>query len=300
MGAGMHKDRTLAARQHGVISRAQLLALGRTKHQIEHRVAKGELVRVVPGVFRVAGSSPTERQHLWAASLWAGPNATLSHRSAGALWRLEGIRSTQPELWTPRMLRSNTIVVHRGTISSRDRGKLDGLPITSASLTLLDLAGCVDDFALEVAIEDARRRRLVTDGRILDDLARLGGRGRAGTRALTTAMRRLESTGPAESVLEVRVIRILRDGGVPDPVRQHVVLIDGRRLRIDLAWPDVKVGIECEGYAVHGQRRAFAPDRSRLADVVSHGWRIIPVTWEQTEAPARLVSTVRRTLLEAA
>jgi len=61
-----------------------------------------------------------------------------------------------------------------------------------------------------------------------------------------------------------------------------------------------KVGIECEGYATHGRRRAFAPDRSRLADLVGAGWRIIPVTWEQTDDPQRLGALVHHTLLEAA
>jgi hypothetical protein len=110
----------------------------------------------------------------------------------------------------------------------------------------------------------------------------------------------LDGTAPAESVLEVRVIRILRAAGTAPPVRQFEVVVGGRRFRIDLAWPAMKVGIECEGYTTHGRRQAFVPDRSRLADRVGAGWRIIPVTWEQTGDPKRLGALVHHTLLEAA
>ena len=113
-------------------------------------------------------------------------------------------------------------------------------------------------------------------------------------------MRQLEGTAPAEPVLEVRVLRILRAARIEPPVRQHEVVIAGRRYRIDLAWPDVKVGVECEGYAVHGRRRAYVPDRTRLANLVGAGWRLIPVTWEQTKDYRKLVSLVQLTLLEAA
>jgi hypothetical protein len=45
---------------------------------------------------------------------------------------------------------------------------------------------------------------------------------------------------PAESDLEVELIRALRGHGLPEPVRQHPLEIAGRRFRLDVAYPDAR------------------------------------------------------------
>jgi very-short-patch-repair endonuclease len=103
-----------------------------------------------------------------------------------------------------------------------------------------------------------------------------------------------------DSAVAVAAALVRSAAGVAAPVRQFEVIVGGRRFRVDLAWPAMKVGIECEGYTTHGRRRSFVPDRSRLADLVAVGWRIILVTWEQTGDPERLGALVHHTFLEAA
>ena len=78
----------LAARQHGVVARAQLVALGLGHRAIDHRVACGRLHVVHHGVYAVGHRRLTRRGHWMAAVLAAGPGAMLSHRSAAALWDL--------------------------------------------------------------------------------------------------------------------------------------------------------------------------------------------------------------------
>ena len=125
----------------------------------------GLVVRVHPGVYRLTAVSATAVQQLRVALAWAGPDAAAAGRSAGALYRLEGVTSPTPEIVVPESKRARrpSIVVHH----SRDRRALmirvvDGIPTTGVEATLLLLAHLVDQETLEVVCEDARRRRLTS------------------------------------------------------------------------------------------------------------------------------------------
>src|SRR3954466_2636813 len=80
----------LASRQHGVVSRAQLLDLGLGADAIKHRVALGRLHPMYRGVYAVGHTALRSEAWWLAATLAAGPGAALSYRSAAELW---GVRS---------------------------------------------------------------------------------------------------------------------------------------------------------------------------------------------------------------
>src|SRR5436853_436079 len=96
----------LAARQHGVITKAQLRRTGVTDDSIRWRVSAGSLELVVTGVYRVGGAARTWEQHLAGACLWGGPDACASHRSAGALWGFQGFGPGLVEISTPKQNRA--------------------------------------------------------------------------------------------------------------------------------------------------------------------------------------------------
>ncbi len=75
----------LAQRQHGVVTLAQLAAVGIGPSGTRNRVAAGRLHRVHRGVFAVGHALLPGRGHWMAAVLACGPDAVLSHRSAAAL-----------------------------------------------------------------------------------------------------------------------------------------------------------------------------------------------------------------------
>ena len=87
------------------------------------------------GVYRVAGVAPTPELRRWAALLWAGDGAALSHLTAGWLWKLEGLGRLEPELIdvavpAARVLVANSGVrVHRLRLAGKDLGRLAGFPI---------------------------------------------------------------------------------------------------------------------------------------------------------------------------
>jgi very-short-patch-repair endonuclease len=81
------------------------------------------------------------------------------------------------------------------------------------------------------------------------------------------------------------------------PQRQYQVSIAGRRYRLDFAWPELRVGLECDGWEHHGRRSAFAPDRARLAEFAAAKWRVLPVTSHAvTREPARVERWLRDAL----
>jgi very-short-patch-repair endonuclease len=270
---------TIAHTQDGVFTHAQAIACKLTQRQIGWRVRNGIWVQVLPGVYRHAATLPTPTVTGRAAVLWAGDGAVLSHRSAASMWGLDGVSADPtPEITVvgSRHPRSDLVIVHRTvTLPPSDRRRRDGLTVTSPLRTIVDLASVLDDGDLESALESARRTHLVTLRRIERRLDEIGGRGRRGATPLRTLLAQLDATPPSESVLEVKVARLLRASGLPTAVRQHRVRIFGRTYRLDFAWPEIRLALECDGRAFH----EFQRDRTRLRRLAASGWRVLPVTW---------------------
>lgn len=92
----------IAGRQHGVVTRRQLLSLGVGKDGIAHRLSVGRLHRVFSGVYAV-GHRALSREGQWmAAALASGDGAVLSHRSAAVLWGLLREQPPDHEVTIPR------------------------------------------------------------------------------------------------------------------------------------------------------------------------------------------------------
>ena len=71
----------LARRQHGVVTRRQLLELGFSREAINHRIERGRLHRVYDGVYAVGRRELTRHRRWMAAVLACGDGAALSHAS---------------------------------------------------------------------------------------------------------------------------------------------------------------------------------------------------------------------------
>jgi very-short-patch-repair endonuclease len=291
----------LAARQYGVISLTQALALGITRSAVKRRVAAQQWETLLPGVYRIRGAPVTYRQRLIAATLWAGPSSAASHRSAAVLHQLDGVRAGPPEITVPdgRTARSDCVLVHRTVaLPEVDRGEVDGIPVTSAARAVIDLAADLDDELLLAAVESGFRMGLYRASFLSWRLDELGGPGRSGSGRLRGLLEeRGRGAAALQYRLEVKTWRLLVASVHPRPQRQHPVRIDGTTYRLDFAWPDHRVAVECEGFDPHGGRAAFARDRRRLANLVSQGWRVIPVTWaDVTQRPDGVVALLHATL----
>jgi len=176
-----------------------------------------------------------------------------------------------------------------------------GIPVTTPARTLLDIACVAPMDVVEEALDDALRRRLVTIARLRWRLAEAGGPGRPGTatiRALLEA--RLSSEAVPDSVFERRFFRALKDAGLPLPVAQFPVQINGRTIAVaDFAYPDHRLIIETDGYRYHSSRLSWERDRTRNNGLAVLGWRVVHVTWnELTRHPDRVTRAIREALAE--
>ena len=106
----------LAERQHGVVARRQLLALGFTREAIRQRIWKGRLHPLYRGVYAVGRPELTQHDRWMAAILAKGPAAVLSHRSAASLYGIALQKGNAIHVSVPAHARrrsSRGITVHR-------------------------------------------------------------------------------------------------------------------------------------------------------------------------------------------
>jgi very-short-patch-repair endonuclease len=107
--------------------------------------------------------------------------------------------------------------------------------------------------------------------------------------------------GKSGSVFESLTRVSLLDAGVPAPRTQfNVRTRDGGWIgRVDFAWPEARVILECDGYEFHSSRVAFERDRRRWAALTRAGWRVVTVTWTQVVSSPSYVVGLIRDLLES-
>src|ERR1700753_419214 len=74
--------RRVIAEQAGVVSRRQVLRAGVSRHLIVSRVRHGLWQQLHPGVYGAFTGALSREVRLWAAVLYAGPGALLSHETA--------------------------------------------------------------------------------------------------------------------------------------------------------------------------------------------------------------------------
>jgi len=297
----MHREtqlRGFLAAQLGLITLDQILSHGATRNLAGHRVKAVAWRRVLPGVYADTLVAPSLRQSCLAAMLWADTDPVLCFRAAGALWELDGLVCTKPELWVPKTsnARSELVVVHRGTVAVNDRRGLGPIVLTSPARTLVDLAGTLDDEDLTAVVEDAIHRGLTTPMSVRRCLDVLGGKGRPGTARLREILDDRGTQRPAASRLEVKIWRTLRAKGL-HPVRQHPVKCGSTTYWIDCAFPQWRVAVEGFGDKFHRSARNRKRELQRLADLATVSWRVLPVTWEDiTDHPDDVVDKIITTL----
>jgi len=285
----------VACAQHGVISRAQLAALGLQSWVIGHEVRVGRLHRVHRGVYAV-GHRRISREGRWIAAVLAvGADAALSHASAAALWGVRTVPAGPIDVTLPtrngRKARAG-VTVHRARLSLEEITVQRSIPVTTPARTLLDLAEHLTPVRLARAVNEAERLRLF-DLKAIDAVLRANP-GRRGATPLTVAVAQHRPEPQAtRSELEDRFIDLCRLHRLPPP--RVNALVHG--LEVDFLWPDSKLIVETDGHALHGTRAAFERDRARDVELATHGLRVVRFTYRQVEREAATVVRALRALL---
>lgn len=282
--------------QHGIITRQQARLEGLTDSQIKTRLARGEWLRVAPGVFRLAAVLATWRSQLLVACLAA--DGVASHRSAAVLHGIDGFRPGRPEVTVPlERVRAVSATLHRTTQWWVDQHtRIDSIPCTDLERTIVDVAAVVGRHSLDDTIDAVLRSTPLELPDLFDIVVRHARRGRDGGGRLRAALgrRRADARVPL-SVWSRKVGRLLTAGGLPEPSYEHRVVDEaGSVVQVDLAYPARRVAIELDSISWHFTRAAFQRDRERWNTIALAGWTLLVFTWEDySRRPEALIATVR-------
>ena len=274
-------------RQHGLITHGQLTQLGIRPRTIGHRIERGQLHRVHRGVYAVGHALLSQKGRWMAAVLVGGEGAVLSHRSAAALWGVRPSSRTEVQVTVPSGRgRRPGIRFHRGSVPKDEVTVRNGIPITTVSRTLLDLAAVVSVRQLERAINEAEVLRL-WDELSLAALAERYPR-RPGTRAVRQALNaRQDGETLTRSELEERFLETVRSASLAQPEVNATLEARGRSFEIDFLWREQRLAVELDGRAAHHTVEAFERDRERDRILQVAGWRTVRITWSQLDGVER-------------
>jgi very-short-patch-repair endonuclease len=274
----------LARTQYGVFSRAQAGKAGFSESAMDRRVRTRRWEPMLPGVYRLRGVPETWHQKLMAAQLWAGTDAVVSHRSAGELLGLDGAPAGFVELTvSERRHAPPGIILHQSNDLPRsDCAKVGPITVTNVTRTCIDLGAVTDEEVVELVTEDALRRRRTTIDKLYRKVEGLACKGRRGVAMMKRFLdQRQPDARATDTGFETRLFRLIRQHGFPLPQRQ-VTVTDRRGMfvaRVDLAYPEIKLVIECDSYKYHSSRSGWEKDHKRGNPIVAAGWGILRATW---------------------
>ena len=271
-----------------------------TADAIRAKVRSGRWQTLYRGVYATFTGPPGRRARLWAAVLWAGDGAMLSHHTAAEVHRLidkpvDAIHVTVPK--RRKVGRVPGIHVHRSDTGLRMRFPPGALPVTTLEDTVLDLTQVAKD-ADEVCgwITAAFQRGRTNEtamGRYMELRARL--RGRDDLMHLIT-----EAERGTHSALEFRYDRDVEGAhGLPRSRRQvRYTKPGGHKGYRDRCYEKYNVIVELDGRAYHPDRVGLKDvdrDNAAAADHASrslrYGWR--HVRWDTCETAIQVAKVLR-------
>jgi very-short-patch-repair endonuclease len=281
----------VAARQHGVVTLAQLESAGLSRAAVSQRATRGRLHRVHRGVYAVGHPGLSLHGRWMAGVLALGEAAVLSHLSAAVLWGLlrpssgpihvsvpgDGGRDRRRGLLTHRrvLLLPERRLAGLSTegIQSRQPPLVtvrDRIPVTSVARTVRDLRGTVAPYLVRRAIRQAEMMGMRLEG--------------------------VESDG-TRSDLERAFLCLCQRHGLPRPE----VNVRIGRWTVDFLWREERLAVETDGFAYHRGSVAFERDHARDLDLRSRGYAVLRFTGRQVEEePARVAADVAAALAAAA
>jgi hypothetical protein len=290
-----------ARAHHATIGWHDAELLGIAPATLDGWCRQGRLTRAAPGAYTVAGSPPT--WHQAAAVAATSTRGWASHRTAAALWGLDGFPPRGIEVVTPyarRRARQAWAVHESRRLAGVDLAIVDGVPCTSVARTVLDLPAVAHAHLVGQALDHACRRWPGMLECIVARFHELAGRGRRGTRLMRSMLdERLGQGRFTESGFEAITVRLVRAIGLPAPTLQHTVRDGDFVARLDLAWPAIMWAVECDSLAFHSGKRAHEWDRLRRRRLKRLGWDLVEVTYDDVTARRLQTSEQLRSLYAA-
>ncbi len=283
---------TLMAGQHGAAATTQVRQTMRWREQrslVADRIWQQQGRRVV-----TSRSTPsTWYQRVMIATL--ATRGVASHATAARLHRLDGFNRSADVHITLRYHQHRHAhpgaVVHISrSLERRDQVAVEGIPTVIVPVCLLQIAEQSHEVLIK-ALEGAMRDG-ISPTWIRQVAARYDRPGRSAAKLLARAVdERVDGTLP-RSWFQRLASRLLADAGI-ETVDEHPVY-EGRRLlaQLDLAIPDLRIGIECQSWQWHATPEAQRRDAARKRRVRRLGWEIVELWWSDLDRIDDVVETL--------
>lgn len=276
-----------------IIVGSEALAAGLVTRQ----TLRTKYVKLHHNVYAPAGMRLKAADRARAAWLWSRRKATLAGSSSAAMYGIECIPDDAPaELAHARHPAPPGIIIHRGSIADDEMCLRQSIDCTTPARTAYDIGRRVRGDTAIIRIDAL----LNATGCRVEDVERIADR-YPGARHLRRLRDALDlADGGAESPKETELRLLLLRDGLPPPVTQIFVANPrGRSRRIDMGWPDWKVGVEYDGGQHWTNPDIHAEDIERLEFLAAQGWIIVRVSARQLRyAPDEILRRVRRALAQ--
>lgn len=284
----------LAARQHGVVARRQLQALGVSGTSVDRLLADGRLHRVHRGVYAVGHPVLPRYGAYAAAALAGGDGALVSHPSAIALWELRPENGSRVHVTLPRRHRASTsrITFHRTRALHDDEiTSRHGIAVTSVARSLVDYGATRRFDEVKRAWDEADYLGLLDLGELEAVLSRSNGR--RGAAFVSRLVRTQAEPERWRSELERRLLALARRSALG----RLEINAEVEGFECDALWRAERVIVEVDGFRAHRTRRAFQRDRDRDRVLTLAGYRVVRFTWADLRDRPELVAATIRALL---
>jgi hypothetical protein len=212
-----------------------------------------------------------------------------SHRTGAALRDLDGHDGRVIEVVVDRWKRSSRhdryTVRETKDLRPFDLDVVRGIPCTSLVRTLIDLPAVEHRFRAEQALDHACRVYPDILPLVQARFLQVARRGRNGTTAMRSMLN--ERTGayiPPGSSFEREALRWIEFFGLERPVKQFKVVDGDFTAFFDLAWPDIRFGMECESLAFHFGKAALERDRKRRRRLKALGWEVSEWSYDEVKS----------------
>ncbi len=291
---------------------------GAERSAFYRRVARGEFVAVTRGVYmksdvwRELDRHARYRTVIMAAAIQL-PDATFSHHSAAALWRLPWVGPWPTRVHVARPPKSggcSTSIVLRHTTGEPERIEIiEGLHVTDLAQTVADVAS-VASLEQSVAVADAALRRtahplaevprtFVTREDLLNELDRIPPTHGAAKARIALEFSNGLADRPGESVSRVSMFR----AGLPAPELQVALVgASGRVWFVDFWWPHSNLIGEFDGKCKYTDpeymsgrtpQQVLIDEKDREDDLRAAGHGFARWGWSVAVSPARLRDLLR-------
>jgi len=291
-----------ARRQRGAFTLAQASASGIPIRTIQSRVAAGIYEAIHPGVYGYSGAEPTWERAVFAAVLSTSAPAAASHQTAAYVWGLTTRRPKSIEVVTNRHQRPKRFdfTVHESKdLLDSDIVEVDGLPVTSAVRTVVDIGASAPRWLVESCLDSGLRTDMFTAWQVRCFIARVARPGRNGVGVVRPLVEdRLAWDSVTESDLEDlfrSVVSRLRFP-MPEPQFKLFDTVGDFVGRFDFAYPTRMALIETDSERWHMDSASFRRDREKQNQAHALGWTVYRFTWRQLvddpDSVRRIIATI--------